>query len=188
MKVQQSLPIAIFFLLTLGVTAAGQDERELPRIMGVTAVVGGPVTIKVMPRNSPDREIWMTSSPRVVEALLPAVASHATVEVEFFVGSKTVKRVLPYSLPRVADHHLPGEYCLSRIATQRGPEGSEHLEVFLRKRQGDEETFNIFDPILRAVFLHLAERHCNYGPGEAMEFVIGIENEKTVVSVGLGEQ
>jgi len=93
----------------------------------------------------------VADSPLVLQVLLPALASGAQASVEL-VGASFIRRVLPYSRGTgPAAPHLNG-YVVSRVATQRTPQG-EHLEVFLQKGAGPESAYNVNDRFLQAILL-----------------------------------
>ncbi len=84
---------------------------------------------------------------------MPALLSGANpVTVELEPGSNVVKRVDAYAIGQQPGLFY-GDYTVSRIATQRGLDGTgEHLEAFLMK--GNTETaYNVFEPLLQELLI-----------------------------------
>ena len=156
-----------------------------PRLAGASAQIGGPATFVVVPRNSPDRERWVADSPLILEALLPALVSGAQVNAQL-VGACFVRRVLPYSRGTgPTAPHFNG-YVVSRMATQRTPEG-EHLEVFLKKGTDPEKAYNVGDRFLQAILLVAFAQQGGTYPGDQLELAVTITGDE-IVSATIGEQ
>lgn len=158
--------------------------NRFPRLAGASAQIGGPATFVVVPRNSPDRERWVADSPLVLEVLLPALTSGAQVNVEL-VGTCFVRRVFPYSRGTGSTAPHPNGFVVSRIATQRTPEG-EHLEVFLKKGADPEKAYNVGDRFIQAILLAVFAQGGTH-PGDGLELAVEITGNH-IVSATIGEQ
>ena len=122
--------------------------------MTITATRGGPSEFVIDSGNT--RESVVSSSILILETLLPALASDAKpVEVELAPGTIVINRVTPFAIGNGPEVPFEGEYTVSRIATQRKPNGSdEHLEVFLKKKGSqDEKACNVYDPVLQCILI-----------------------------------
>ncbi len=161
---------------------------EGPRVVGATAVIGGPVTFVVLPENSDEHERWLSSSQFVVEAMLPAVLSNSRVSVELLGGSKVIRRVLPYSLAAHVNWPRPShEYRISSIATQKMADGEdEHLEVFLQTLDEPEVAYNVYDAFLKAMLLAAFWFSSEYRGPEVYVITVVIDGGE-IVSATIGE-
>jgi hypothetical protein len=128
-----------------------EDET---RVVAITATRGGPSAFVIDSGNS--RERVVSSSILVLETLLPALLSGSKpVKTELVPGTIVINRVTPFALGKGPEVPFEGEYTVSRIATQRKPDGTdEHLEVFLKKKGSDEEkAYNVSDPFLQHILI-----------------------------------
>jgi hypothetical protein len=117
-------------------------------VKAITATVGGPSTFALSKEN--ETELALSSSALVQRLLLEAFFTGARVEVELVPGSNVVRRVLPFEAGKGLAPVPSNEYRVSRLATQRMPDGrDEHLEVFLVKGQDPEKAYNVYDQLLQ---------------------------------------
>jgi hypothetical protein len=133
------------------------------------------------------RERVVSSSLLILEALLPALISGAQpVEVELVPGTIVINRVTPFAPGPGPAVVFDGEYTVSRIATQRKPDGSdEHLEVFLKKKGSQEEkAYNVFDPFLQQILIAAFGMRAN--PPLILVAVYFDGDEIATVSLGQG--
>jgi len=128
------------------------------RVMAIEAVAGGEAKF-VVSDGSPARRVF-TSTSEVVEAVvLGAFLTGAELELETQGGTAVVKRVLPIAPGSPSPGYPIGGYSLRRIATQRDPNGSDHLEVFVTTGVGSQETaYNVFDSLLQQLFVAVFHR------------------------------
>lgn len=173
------------FCCLMSATGSARAQDTGPWVVGATAVVGGPVTFVVIRDNPTERERWLSSSRLVEAALLPALLSGSPVSVEMVAGSAVINRVLAYPKGKQTPLPYPHDYRVSRIATQRSSDGlEEHLEVFLRKGDGPEKAYNVWDPLIQTMLL--AAFGASADPPEVVFVGVVIEGED-IVSVTIGE-
>lgn len=158
---------------------------SFPRLAGASAPIGGPATFVVVPRNSPDREQWISDSPLVLEVLLPAVTSGAQVNVELL-GSCFIRRVLPYSRGAGPTAPFPSDCVITRVATQRTP-GGEHLEVFLKQGVDSEKAYPVGDRFIKAILLAAFAQQSGSHTGDRLGLTVTITKDQ-IVSATIGEE
>lgn len=132
------------------------NSSSEPVVRVISATSGGSSTFMIAPLNSPDRERIVSSSTLIQNILLTALLSGAEpVKVEFVLPSNEIARVYPFALGHSPKVIFYGDYNVSRIATQRKPNGTdEHLEVFLKKVGASEEkAYNVYDPFLQQLLI-----------------------------------
>jgi hypothetical protein len=168
------------------------DETTL---VAISACMGGPTTFVITSQNSNGRQRVVSSSLIIHNTLLPALFTGAKpVELEFYPATRVIKRVKFFSLGPLPSGPFFGDYRVSRIATQRAPNGTrEWLEVFLKKLTEDEElkpAYNVFDPFLQ-LNLIAAFRREQVGQG-ILPVDIRFENDEKregeILAVTLGEK
>jgi len=158
-----------------------------PYVTAVSVTLGRPTTFVLAPRNSPDRERVVSSSLIIENALLQALLSGAKPVLLDLESGNVVRRVQFFALgdgPRIP---FDGGHIVSRIATQRGPDGTaDHLEVALKKIGDKEETaFNIFNPLLQQVLIAAFRSP----PVDLRYLPVAVQIDGTdIVSVTLGEK
>jgi hypothetical protein len=123
---------------------------DVYRVSAITATVGGP-TIIALSKNAFTSDWVLSHSIFVQRLLLDAFFTGASVEIELVPGSgNVVRRVLPFEVGKGSGPFAPGEYRVSRLATQQKPDGQdEHLEVFLVKGKDPEKAYNVYDQLLQ---------------------------------------
>jgi hypothetical protein len=150
----------------------------------IHATPKGPSTFYLATAPEPGRQVYVSDSPLILNALLPALLSRATVELYLESGSNTIQRVQPYELGQ-RPPLLAGQFVVHRIATQRNPDTKvDHLEVFLTKPGDDKETaYNIFDLFLQNIFL------AAFRPVPPLPYVLlDVQVQgTTIIAVALGE-
>jgi hypothetical protein len=128
-------------------------RRNKTRVVAITATRGGPSAFAIDSGNRIERVV--SSSVLILETLLPALLSGASpVNVELVLDTIVINRVTPFALGNGPEVPLEGEYTVSRIATQRKPDGTdEHLEAFLKKNDPEEKAYNVYDPFLQHILI-----------------------------------
>jgi hypothetical protein len=122
------------------------------RVVTISATLGGPSTFAI---DSEERIVNVVSSSiLILDTLLPALTTGAkSGKVELVPGTNVIKRVNPYAVGSRPSVRFAGDYTVSRMATQRKPNGSdEHLEVFVKMNQS-EKAFNVYDPFLQHILI-----------------------------------
>jgi hypothetical protein len=160
----------------------------MPKVVAISASVGGPATIVIQPRNAPDRERVTTSRLVIVQSLVPALLTGARpVNIDRVEGSNVVRRVQAYSLGVGLAKVVFGDYRVSRIATQRMPNGEdEHLEVFVTKRgEKEEKAYNVYDPMLQALLIAAFQANEKNLPEWSVDLQL---DGNDIVTVTLGEK
>jgi len=155
------------------------------RVVTVEAFVGGASEF-VVSQPSSDSLILSSTSLVVQEALLGAFLTEGLVKVELEGTTTVIRRV---NLFEAGPGRLfpPSTLRVSRVATQRGPSGLDHLEVCLVSGDNPEETqYNVYDPMLQRLLMAAFQHRSLPGFGTIPIFVRA-EGEK-LVSVRLGEQ
>jgi hypothetical protein len=133
-------------------------------------------------RKDNDLRVVASASEVIQRALIDAFLTRAEVKVET-VGKTWIKRVEPFAAGTGGAIVSPGPYVVSRLATQRGADGMDHLEAFLMK-QGDakDQAYNIYDPLLQQIFTAAFLRLQPTNLGLYVEF-----DGDEVVAVRIGE-
>jgi hypothetical protein len=141
------------------------------RVVTITAVAAGPCAFELEPDTPGGRSVL--SSSRLVQALLVhACLTGAEVELDLVPGSAVIQRVHPFEAGNGLDVFPSNAYHVSRLATQRAPDGrDERLEAFLVRNGGPEKAYNVYDQalqqLLQAAFAHVApgkglSLHCEF--------------------------
>ena len=92
----------------------------------------------------------------LLETLLPALAWGAkSVVVELVPGTTVISRVTPFAIGKGPEIPFDVKYTVSRIATQRQPDGAgEHLKVFLKQPGSPaEKAYNVDDSFLQHILI-----------------------------------
>jgi hypothetical protein len=122
-------------------------------VKAITVATGGPSTF-VLKNETSGYELSMSSNLLIQQLLLDAYFTGASVSIEYVSGTKVVRRVLPFEVGNGPDVFPPNKYRVSRLATQRMPNGrDEHLEVFLVDGEQPEKPYNIYDPFLQQMLV-----------------------------------
>lgn len=174
--------------IALATASTTTSAQEGPQVMAIGATVGGPSTFVIAPMNAIDRERAISSSALIQDALIPALLTGARpVQLELVTGSNVVKRVPAYALGTGSGGRFYGNYNVSRIATQRKPDGTdEHLEVFLVENgQPPEKTYNVYDPLLQQLLI--AAFKSKDHAGEPLRVDVQFQDDE-IVTVHLGEK
>jgi hypothetical protein len=160
-----------------------------PFVTAISVTLGHPTTFVLAPRNSPDRERVESSSLIIQNALLPALLSGAKpVRLDLESGN-VIQRVQFFALGDGPTIGFVGNHIISRIATQRGPNGTaDHLEVALKKIGDNEETaFNIFSPFLQQILIAAFRSPPKSQRNQYLPVAVQIDGTN-IVSVTLGEK
>jgi hypothetical protein len=149
--------VRLVVLSAVIVAWASLAGAQVPRIVAIGASVGGPSIFVIAPGPTPaDRQQAISSRSLMQKTLLPALLTGSNpVTVELEPGSTVIKRVDPFAIGAHPPRAFYGDYTVSRIATQRKPDGTdEHLEVFLKKvGQPNETTYNVYDPLVQQLLI-----------------------------------
>jgi hypothetical protein len=176
---------AVLVLFVIVVSATAQQDE--PGIVTVSATVGGPSTFVISGKAGPG-ERAVSSSLVIQNTLLPALLSGAKpVQLDMEPGTNVIKRVNPFMLGKDPPPLFYGDYNVSRVATQRKPDGTgEHLEVFLKKINGsDEKTYNVYDPFLQQLLI-AAFRSADGGATKLLPVDVQFDgNEIVTVTLGM---
>ncbi len=146
----------------------------------ITAEVGQPTTFVF----DGAKQKYYTSSTLVQRALLSAFFKRAKVEIDLVDNSNEIKRVHPFD-PGNPQPGPAGPDRVTRIATQRNSDGSDHLEVFLVHGEDAERAFNVFDPLLQQLFASAYD--AGRGDQGPMLRVALSEDEGTIEAAQLGQ-
>lgn len=151
------------------------------RVMAIKAVLGGGTTF-VLAQNAADPLLLTSTSAQVQAAALAGFLSGGKMVFETEGKTSVVRRVAPFATGTGYIGDL-SKYRVARLATQRGPDGADHLEVFLTPTNDSNEiAYNVFDPLLQqlllAAFLH-------HAPGMDVGLDVVLE-DKNLVGVSLG--
>jgi hypothetical protein len=103
-------------------------------------------------------------------------------------SSNVVQRVQAFSLGELPAVAVFGDYRVSRIATQRMPNGQdEHLEVFVTKRgEKEEKAYNVYDPMLQALLIAAFQAN-DKKPGQKWYVDLQFDGNE-IVTATLGEK
>ena len=159
-----------------------------PSVVAISATLGGPITFVIASRDPPDRELVVSASLVIQNALLPALLSGAKpVQLDLVPETNVIKRVNAFALGALPANGFSGDYNVSRIATQCKPDGTdEHLEVFLKKiGDNEEKAYNVDDPFLRQILI-AAFRSIGPPPGLPLRVDVQFDGDE-IVTVTLGE-
>ena len=151
------------------------------RVSGVIAAVGGPMTFYFDTGPGGANATAITSSHLIQGLLISAILNGSKVTYQLVPGSNVIQRVEPFGVAPPPSR-LNGGYVISRLATQRDPNG-EHLEAFIRKSNETEETaYNITDESFQQLLI------LSFGAGsmEPVEFNI-VFDVKEIASIQLGK-
>lgn len=152
-------------------------------VRGISATVEYPSTF-LLGRYDAEPISVTSRSALIQRVLLEAFFTGAEVPIEFVQDSTLIKRVEPFYAGQNAPPPYPRKYRVSRLATQKGSDGSdEHLEAFLLKN-GDEfdKAYNVYDQLLQQV---LEAAFGRVYPPE--DFVLDVEFDgEEIKSVALG--
>jgi len=123
------------------------------RVVTIEATVGKASKFYLEKSSQPLLQLTSDSYP-ILGALLGAMLVDGEVEPELVGTTNVIKRIQAFGRGMAGlPLESPGNYVVSRIATQRTNAG-DHLEVFLSVQPGADETaYNITDLSLQQVFL-----------------------------------
>jgi hypothetical protein len=157
---------------------------EETRVVAITAARGRPSAFVIDSGAGVERV--ESSSILVLETLLPALLTGAKpVKVDLGPGTLVINRVTPFALGKGREVFFAGEFTVTRVATQRKPDGTdEHLEVFLMKTGSPEKAYNVYDPFLQVILIAAFGLGTN-GP-TAPHVDVKFEGED-IASVSLGQ-
>jgi hypothetical protein len=129
----------------------------------------------------------LSSSLIVQSALVTALLSCAPVTVRLKEGSnEEIERVEAFGVGGTSNFALQGEYYVSRIATQRNAiTKTDHLEVFVKKGNGKEEPYNVYNLLMQQVLV--AAFAASKGPIRPM-IDIRLADAQTIRTVTLGQK
>lgn len=155
--VRSELKMFVLASLVIAMTSAANAQPERSVLKAISATVGGSSTFVIDKGDGPDHlECYTSSSALIQLALIPALLTGADpVQIDTEATTRVIKRVHPYSRGTRPPYPFVGNYWVSRIATQRGPDGTnEHLEVFLKhKVTGDQTNYNVYEPSLQQLLI-----------------------------------
>jgi len=146
----------------------------------VTAEVGQPTTFVF----DGSGQKYYSSSTLIQRVLLSAFFKRAKVEIDLVENSNEIQRVHPFD-PGNPQPGPAGPDRVSRTATQRNPDGNEHLEVFLVRGAGGEDQFNVFDPLLQQLFTSVFDA-TRAGQGPRLRVTLG-EDPREIEAADLGD-
>ncbi len=159
------------------------------RVLAIRAAAGGHATIVVEEEDQKNQknELVLSSTSAVVQrVVLGAFLVGGSVVLEPEAGTSFVRRVDPFKAGNGPPPYASA-FLVSRVATQRGPDGVDHLEVFLRKENNPNETaFNVYDPLFQQLLMAALE----YRRGPTLSLDIGLSivvEASEIVGVGLGK-
>jgi len=178
--------MALFFLLETS-SNAGVDEFVVKTI---SATVGGPSTFSITSETTGKRERVLSNSTLIQNAFIPALLSGAHFnELVVVPGSNVIARVYAYELGRSRNPIFSGDYEVTRIATQRMPNGKdEHLEAFLKKRnEKDEKVYNVYDASLQQLIIAAFNAKSYIALPNVPRLDVQFDGEQ-IVTVTLGEK
>jgi len=179
--------LTVLFLLLAASSRLGAEEFVVKTI---SATVGGPSTFLVASEKASKREQIVSSSTLIQNALLPALLSGAKLEQLVLVpGSNVIARVYAFALVEGPSPIFYGDYEVSRIATQRKPNGTgEHLEAFLKKiGEKEEKTYNVYDPSLQQLLIAAFSAKAYIKPPNVPRVDVQFDGDE-IVTVTLGEK
>jgi len=156
----------------------------------IRATVGGPSTFLVTSEKAGKREQIVSSSAIIQNALLPALLSGAKLDQLVLVpGSNVIARVYAFELVEGPAPIFYGGYEVTRIATQRKPNGTdEHLEAFLKKiDEKEEKTYNVYDPLLQQILIAAFSAKTYMKPPNVPRVDVQLDGDE-IVTVTFGEK
>jgi hypothetical protein len=182
--IRYSQVIAAILMAAAAATAAEDD----PQVVTISATAGGPTTFVIAPKDPSGRQRVVSTSLLIQRTLVPAlVTGSRPVNVDLVPGSNVIRRVQAFGLGKLIPNYQ-GEYEVSRIATQRKPDGTDHLEVFLSKVGGQEETaYNVNDPFLQQLLIAAFRKPDTTGTAERVPVDVQFDGAE-IATVTLGEK
>jgi hypothetical protein len=148
------------------------------KVEAIRAAAGGYATFVL------ENQAALCSTSAVVQAaLLGAFLTGGKVDVETEEETTFVKRINAFEAGKGPSPY-PSEYLVNRVATQRGPDGVDHLEAFLMKPNDTADTaYNVFDPLFQQLLL-AAFTH----PRGSAHLGLRVDiRDKEIVGVALGK-
>lgn len=155
------------------------------QVRAIEAVVGGGFTV-VLARSAAERAAYSSTSPVILAVLIGAFTTAAKVEVETVGQSMVIQRVPAFEAGDASPVPYPGDYIVSRVATQREATGTDRLEVFLSKPgDGNEVQYNAYDPLVQQVLMAAFTKGSH--PTGRVPLYVQYDDDKVIVVARIGE-
>jgi hypothetical protein len=105
--------------------------------------------------NESNQVLSGSSNSEIVQAtLITAFLGQGRLQIEFENNSAEIRRVLPFNVSVLSSRNFKGDYCISRLATQRVREVGDHLEIFIKtRRENNEIAYNVNDSALQKLLI-----------------------------------
>ena len=159
----------ILLLLLVAINYTGYSQKKYDLMVGnIVANKNGKDTFYI-PQDSVKMIVLVSSKLDVQSLMTIAFFREAIIDYDLVQNStEIIQRVKPFDACVEVPLPFPyqGKYRVSRLATQRNPEGIEHLEVFILSEEDDfnsEMAYNVIESnmkqLLEYIFMNCSKNH-----------------------------